>query len=480
MLEEVSKSLPPAVLYPVTGVLFLLLIRAALKTPHTSGRLLLVIVWLRYVMQAFHEITYISVGGISINAMGSLIVCFVGVCLLAPQLKETGRYPVILALLAVVVASGLLNVAIKPMFETILKWGYFFVVMFAVQDCIRRDGDIRILGLLLWSFAPPLVYQALSVVLGVSRAAESDGSVSYIGGYNHEAAFSIVLVTCFAVAALAPRLNPVVRLTLLTACLAGIVAANYRTTLIALVPIVFGYFVFGAAKALPPGRRLVVCMMGLIAMVGGMVAANIALSERFADLARVSSDTGPLIRPPEEFSVADQRLLSGRLFIWNRYIDGYVTGNDAQWLLGRGPDAWVNNFGIYAHNTLISYLYEFGLAGAVLILIVWIGMMWQAMRIRDWALRGQLVCTHIGFILLNMATMPFWQIEGLIFYGILCGYTLCAAPVRWRTRLLDAHAARSPDRKPDWWVDPAAPPAAPQIGPKLGRYVKPRPTRLKA
>src|SRR5690349_2195049 len=68
MLEETSRALPSMVLHPVTAALFLLLVRAMMKTPHASGRLLLFIVWLRYVMQAYHELTYVSVGGISINA----------------------------------------------------------------------------------------------------------------------------------------------------------------------------------------------------------------------------------------------------------------------------------------------------------------------------------------------------------------------------------------------------------------------------
>lgn len=37
------------------------------------------------------------------------------------------------------------------------------------------------------------------------------------------------------------------------------------------------------------------------------------------------------------------------------------------------------------------------------------------------------MCCHIGFIMLNMATMPFWQVEGLILYGLLCGYTYSAS-----------------------------------------------------
>lgn len=460
MLEDTSRALPAAVLHPATAILFLLLLRAIFLTRHASGRLLLVIVWLRYVMQAYHEMTYVSVGGVSINALGSLAVCCVGGFLLRNQIRELGRFPIILTLLAVVVASGLVNGALQPTVETVLKWGYFLIVLLAVQDCMRRDGDARILGLLLWAFAPPLVYQALSIGLGVGKAGESDGSISFIGGYNHEAAFSIVLVTCFAVASLAPRLNPMLRIFLLVACLAGIFAANYRTSLIAVAPIAFGYFVFGAARAASRGRRLVVSLIGLIAMVGGAMAANIALSERLNDITVAAAETDDLIRPPEEFTVADQKLLSGRLYIWNVYLDGYSAGDDKQLLLGYGPDAWVETFGVYAHNTIISYLYEFGLLGALLIVLVWIGMLVRTMRIRDWPLRGQLFSAHIGFVLLNMATMPFWQVEGLILYGVLCGYTVCLSPARVRKPLLNHYTPEPKLKKvPDWWKDPAAPPA---------------------
>ena len=445
MLEETSRSLPPAVLHPATAILFLLLLRAVLKTPHASGKLLLVVVWLRYVMQAYHEITYISVGGVSINALASLAVCVIGGLVLARRLPELGRYPIILTLLCVIAVSGLINGALVPTAETLLKWGYFAVVMLAVQDCMRRDGDARILGLLLWAFAPPLVYQALSIGLGAGKATESDGSISYIGGYNHEAAFSIVLVTCFAVASLAPRVNPVVRILILSACVAGIFAANYRTSLLALAPLLFGYFVFGAAQAMGRGRRVIVSLVGLLVMAGGVVAANMIMSERLADLNTVTSETDDLIRPPEEFTAAERKLLSGRLYVWNQYLDEYSGGADQQLLLGYGPDSWIDTFGLYAHNTIVSYLYEFGLAGAVLIVLIWMAMIWRALQVRDWALRGQLLCAHVAFILLNMATMPFWQIEGLILYGLLCGYTVCVstAQARGQPRPVHVHARHS-------------------------------------
>ncbi len=430
MLEEASRSLPPAVLYPVTALLFVALLRAMRKTPHASGKLLLAIIWLRYVLQAFHEITYVSFGGVSINALASLAVCAIGCLVLFRQLPQLGRFPILITLMGVIALSGAVNGVLSPTIETILKWGYFAIVLLAIQDCLRRDGDARILGLLLWSFAPPLIYQLLSFGLGIGKATESDGSISYIGGYNHEAAFSVVLVTCFAIAALAPRLNTLARLTLLGMCLVGIFAANYRTSLIAIAPIAFGYFVFGAARSAGRNHRVLVSLVGLLIMSGAMVAANLVMSDRLSDLGTIANGSGDLIRPPAEFTDAERDLMSGRLYLWNAYFDEYRSGSDTELLLGNGADSWIETFGLYAHNTIVSYLYEFGLAGTVLIVMIWLAMIVRAFRIPDWTLRGQLVCTHIGFVLLNMATMPFWQIEGLILYALLCGYTYSASTAK--------------------------------------------------
>lgn len=430
MLEEASRSLPPAVLYPATALLFLLLLRAMGKTAHISGKLLLAVIWLRYVMQAFHEITYTSVGGVSINALGSLAVCGVGGVILFRELPKLGRFPVLLSLVGVIALSGFINDAIVPTIETIFKWGYFAIVLLALQDCLARDGDARILRQLLWAFAPPLVYQFLSFGLGIGKATESDGSISYIGGYNHEAAFSIVLVTCFTVAAFVPRLNIFARQAILGACLIGILAANYRTSLIAVAPIAFGYFVFGAARSVAPGQRILISLAGLIVMAGAMVGASFLMADRLSDLSVLADGMGDLIRSPDDFTMTERDLMSGRLYLWNAYFDTYRAGNDVQLLLGNGADSWIDVFGLYAHNTLVSYLYEFGIVGTALIVLVWLAMLARAFRITDWALRGQLVCTHIGFILLNMATMPFWQIEGLILYALLCGYTYSASIAR--------------------------------------------------
>src|SRR3546814_20772924 len=76
----------------------------------------------------------------------------------------------------------------------------------------------------------------LSVATGLVKASELDGSRSYIGGYNHEAPFSVALVTFFIVASFATGLRRWVKFELLALICTGIALANYRTSLNTLIP----------------------------------------------------------------------------------------------------------------------------------------------------------------------------------------------------------------------------------------------------
>jgi len=424
MVDQASRLLPAAALYPATIFAALALAYALTRTRHLSGRFLISIIWLRYMMQVFHDTTHPPIfAGFSLNALASLAVCAVGALVVSNRLRVLGRFPIVFALMAFIVLSGAINGAYAGMTETLLKWGYFFVVALCLYDCIQRDGDARILAPLLWVFAPLLALQAISIAIGAGKASEGDGSVSFIGGFSHEASFSMVLVTCFAVASLTPRLNPALRVGLLTACVIGILAANYRTALVALAPLAIGYFTFSATRSFNSRQRLFAGAATLVGAFGVTLLAAWLLRERMADIANAASGE-VLFQPPGEFTASERRLLSGRLYLWSSYLDAYLAGDDLRLLFGFGPDAWVGVFGTYAHNTVISYLYEFGAFGAALIVLVWISMLTRAARIADPWLRGQLVCAHLGFVVFNMATMPHWQIEGLILYGLLCGYTV--------------------------------------------------------
>ena len=98
----------------------------------------------------------------------------------------------------------------------------------------------------------------------------------------------------------------------------------------------------------------------------------------------------------------------------------------------------MGRFTTYAHNTFISYLYEFGLFG--LAGLVWIlsSNFLTALRVRD-NRRLVLVACHIGFIVLNLATMGIWTLEGAVLYGLLLSQTWYLDAIR--AVRSDAHRA---------------------------------------
>lgn len=426
-MEYASRALPGFILYPAIAALAFVLAFALWRTRFISGQFLIAIVWLRYVMQALHEITYTElVGGQSLNAIVSLGVCMVGGALFvfprAPMLVQ--RTPLVVALMTAIVISGLINWAPAALIEVLLKWGYFIVVALCVYDHAMRSGGRELLRTLLFAFAAPVAFQLLSVAAGVSKATESDGSTSFIGGYNHEAAFSVVMITGFLVASLAPRIPLVLRAPMLTYGIAGVLLANYRTALVALAPIAIGYLIFSAGRGFAARDRVVIGSVAALVTAACLGVGMFLLRDRLADIGVVWGSAGTLLQRPAEFTADQMQLLSGRIYLWSRYLDAYADGSLLQLLFGFGPDAWSSTIGVYAHNTLISYLYEFGIVGAVLLVLVWASMLVNALRIPDPSLRGQLVLAHVGFIILNLATMPLWLIEGVILYGLLCGYTL--------------------------------------------------------
>ena len=71
-------------------------------------------------------------------------------------------------------------------------------------------------------------------------------------------------------------------------------------------------------------------------------------------------------------------------------------------------------------------MYEMGAAGVIVILLLW-GSMFRIALTADNRSRTLLLGGHLSFLVLNLATMAHWQVEGNIMYGVLCGYTIAKA-----------------------------------------------------
>jgi len=172
-----------------------------------------------------------------------------------------------------------------------------------------------------------------------------------------------------------------------------------------------------------PRLRVIIGLVLLGVTAAGAIAAAWLMREKFADLSVVFSDPGSLIKPQAQYTPEEKRLLSARPWIWAGYIDAYLNGGLKNWVLGFGPNAWVGKFSVYAHNTLVGTLYEYGIVGVVAMIVLWSWMLFCALRVKHGP-KGKLLAAHASFLLLNMATMPHWTIEGNLLYGIICGYTV--------------------------------------------------------
>ncbi|WP_422344649.1 O-antigen ligase family protein [Parasphingorhabdus sp.] len=419
-----APSLPLPILALVAVLLAVPMILALKSVQGYPARFVILAIWLRYIMSAFHEITFAPVvAGLSLNALGSVAIAGIGLLLVAPRHFLLKPLMPVYALILLSLISAAANDGLFTALNAAVKHIYFMVLMIAVYRALLENGGARFFAPLLWAFAPLLVFQLLSIGLGAVKASEFDGSSSYIGGYNHEATFSIAMATFFLVACFAVTLQRVIQLLLFAVLLGGIILANYRTTMLAVLPLAAIQVVSSTMFSFVREQRVILAIiLSLLTLMGIAVLAGFS-AERFNDLAVFFGDPGQYIKPQAEFSFDERRLLSGRLYIWSGYLYAWLDGSTLNHLIGFGPDSWEELFKVYPHNTIVAYLYELGWAGVFLLIIFWISMAKLAMRapVED---RATLIFAHLSFLFMNLSTMAMWQIEGVIFYAILCGFSL--------------------------------------------------------
>lgn len=424
-LDLGSTSLPPWMLYPATVALVLVfLVLAFFRTRNPRAKLALFVPWFRYLMTFFHDITFkAAAAGLSYMALLSSAMFVVGLLLVKRRhLLLKPAIPVYL-MIAVVLVSGAANHVIGGTIDISIKFGYLLVVALLVYESLGEVGEQRMTRLLLWPFITPFTFLALSLLLGVKKASESDGSVSYIGGYSHESGFSLVLATCFLISCFATDMKRMVRNMIQVACVAGILLANYRTTILGIVPLLVVALNRELLTPFPPKQRRFLIVVTLIGSAFGFALVAYVMRERFMDMAGAFEPWDRLLKRPEDYTDADHALFNGRAYIWSAYITGWIDGTTVNHLFGFGANSWQGVFPIYAHNTLISSLYEYGPPGVLALILLWTSMLLLALRARHGP-KATLVAAHLSFLIMNMATMPHWMIEGDILYGILVGYTM--------------------------------------------------------
>jgi hypothetical protein len=415
------------ILVPVTLLLLVPLVVAARRAGGMAGAFVVFALWLRTTAGAYHLYMFQPLaGGLSGNALLSVAVTGFGLLFVVRPANLALKWllPVyVLILLALFSAS--LNGDLVGGINIAVKYAYMIVILLAAFQALRRDPEARFLTWAMVSFLPLLVFQALSLALNMPKGAEDGDGLVWIGGYNHEAAFSVALLTGFLVGGLARSAPRAVRIAFLSVTLVAILLAGYRTTILALAPLALAIFLGGLTMSVRRDQRGAMAVTATVAGVLLFAIAALLYRESFADLAAFLADPAALIKPPRDFDLLERQVMSGRPLIWSSYIYAWADGTPLQHLFGLGPESWEGVFKVYPHNTLVATLYELGWFGVAAMIALWTVMFAAAASARGD--RFLLIAAHFAFFLLNMATMPFWQVEGLAFYGLLCGYTVHAA-----------------------------------------------------
>jgi len=379
-------------------------------------------IWLRYFLSAFHTITYPPlVAGFSINALGSIGVAGLGLLVIPTAvftLKKLFPFYVFFTAIAV---SGFVNMQIPGTINVLVKWCYFLVLAGALFLSIRSQGQNETFKKLLVAFTMPVALQIASVFLGHAKATEADGSTSYIGGYNHEAAFSMIIVSFIFVIGLTKRKTIRFRTSLFTLAVFLLVLVNYRTAILTILPIAGVFYFTLVEQRLKPSQKAPILTVVTMLFVMVFFALSLAMQERFADVGLMLSNLDLILKAPRYFSEAEQDIMSSRVFIWSQYIDAFLNADTLNQVFGFGPDSWKQRFTLYAHNTFVSNIYEYGYLGFYSFIGVIVFTLLKAFSMYQKDLAKIVGLSIVGFLIMNLATMPLWNIEGLIFFAIVVG-----------------------------------------------------------
>ena len=328
-------------------------------------------------------------------------------------------------MIVLIVISAIINQSIGQSITSIIKWILLLEFMVIFLNCYLVDGPKQVTNLLLLAFSYPVILQLLSILTGYSKVTEFDGSASYIGGFFHEAVFSIIIFTSLFIGLMWLRYLKVKFKTngmyLFSFFIFLLAMVNYRTTLIAALPLI-AMFIYDQYWKGGGTKKLSFSLIFAIAFMSLFFIEIDVLLDRFIEIPQVLGNASDLMTSPENYTNEEKRYLSGRLYIWSDYI---ALTNEGDWLhilIGNGMDSWKNYFLKYAHNTFVSFYYELGISGLAILSFIFFQMFKQVILLKERKVKYILSGMVMSFLILNLGTMPLWQIEGIFLFSYIFSF----------------------------------------------------------
>ena len=382
-------------------------------------------IWGRYLLAGLHEYTYpAAVAGVSPIALFTLGVALAGLLLVPPRFYN--RYYLVPFYLAIglAVLSGAVNGAMMGTLETVARWIFFLTIALLLLRAMQLYTIQHVLQALLLLTLTPLFLQFLGIPLGIAGTDVVDGATVYDGGYAHNGNFVMILMACLYVVLLMRWPNGLLPLTLTLLCMLGIVLANYRTAIIAALPVTGVYFIAMMLRGSGALVRPLIVFGVLVAVGGTFLALPNILPERYGDVLAVPRHAAELVKPPEQYTESERRLFTGRIYGWAQYIDAWLGGSGLNKLIGFGPGAYADGgFSNHPHNTIVRFLYELGLAGIFVVVLIFTSQSFFGFLIKDNFKKIILITCFAGIFILGLASVPLREMEGVMLLSILCATT---------------------------------------------------------
>ncbi|MGX9416059.1 O-antigen ligase family protein [Vibrio sp. WJH972] len=383
----------------------------------------------RYALSFVHEFSFSpALAGQSLNSLFSISVVLLGLMFFIRFYVNLKYINSVGVLILVAFTSSFINSTLGEFLQEFTKWGYFFSLTLSIYLLMKKHSGEVILKVIAPIFIGVVISQLLSIVLNTPKMTEQilsdSNSASYIGGYGHESAFSFILLTVGVLILQASKYwnKSSTAFFCLTVLFILIVFANYRTSLMAYLVLFIMYIIYFIGRKQVPVKIISYS----IAILVGFLVTTLFLNEitsRFSDIGDLFTKLDfKLILDPSTFTVEEKRLLSSRLYIWNLYYFEYKSFPLINLIFGSGPGSWKQYFDLYAHNSFVAYLFDMGIVG-VLCLIVFYLQIYFTLFFRKLC-NAHMQGAFFSFIVLNLATMPLWNIEGLILLAFIVGISM--------------------------------------------------------
>jgi O-antigen ligase len=392
------------------------------KLPDFPTRFLVFAVWFRLLLAAMHEITYQpAFGGLRINAVFSILITFAVVVLCDRRVFQIRHVQSLYVIILIIFISGLFNGQYNPMVDFVFRYAFLVGMALLAYRAFRLFDPDVVLRALVSACSLTLILQVFSIATGKYKLAEADNSISFTGGYFHESTFAqIVLIFLFS-SVLIRRAPLYWYLGSVLAAFIAIYFSNYRTIIIGALPITVVVLAY-AGFSLAPRRSIPYLVMGM-GLAVAFLAASIdqVLPDRFRTLLDFTQHSGLLFADPASFTFEQRDILNHRVYVWAKFITAFLQADVYAWIVGSGSQSYLKFSHVFAHNTFISFLFEYGVLGLAALLYMVIYNLRIAMDVGDNRLSLMLLAGMVGFLLVNMADMALWGIEGIMAYGVLCG-----------------------------------------------------------